>query len=284
MEDRTESNLTPNSNPFITKEIGTTPAGHSGNENKDGGGLNFLKNTQIIILGLCIAGATIGASLIFSKGFLSVTKFMREQITVTGSAQKNIKSDYAVWIGTFARREILMADAYKKLGEDLGKVQKYLTGQGIPGQDILINQIETETVYKKNEKGNDTNTIEGYRLKQFVELRSNDVDKIARISREATDLINEGIEFYSGSPEYSYTKLDELKVEMLAKATENAKLRADNMVKATGNKIGFMRSAKMGVFQITPVNSTEISDWGVNDTSSLEKKVTAVVNASFSIE
>jgi len=53
--------------------------------------------------------------------------------------------------------------------------------------------------------------------------------------------------------------LDELKVEMLAKATENAKLRAENMVKATGNRIGFMRSAKMGVFQITPVNSTEIS-------------------------
>jgi uncharacterized protein len=253
-------------------------------EEQSNGKLNFLKNTQIIILGLCISGATIGASIIFSKGFLSVTKFMREQITVTGSAQKQIKSDYAVWIGTFSRREILMADAYKKLGEDLGKVQKYLTGQGIPEKDIIINQIETETVYKKNEKGNDTNTIEGYRLKQSVELRSNDVEKIARISREATGLINEGIEFYSGSPDYSYTKLDELKVEMLAKATENAKLRADNMVKATGNKIGFMRSAKMGVFQITPINSTEISDWGVNDTSSLEKKVTAVVNASFSIE
>ncbi|HOG24446.1 MAG TPA: SIMPL domain-containing protein, partial [Candidatus Omnitrophota bacterium] len=45
-----------------------------------------------------------------------------------------------------------------------------------------------------------------------------------------------------------------------------------------------MRSARMGVFQITPVNSTSVSDWGENDTSSVEKKVTAVVNASFSIE
>jgi len=56
------------------------------------------------------------------------------------------------------------------------------------------------------------------------------------------------------------------------------------VVKATGNKIGFMRSARMGVFQITPVNSTEIADWVMNDTTSLEKKVTAVVNAGFSIE
>ena len=247
-------------------------------------GAKFLKNSQIIILGLCLAGATIAASIIFSKGFLNVTKFMREQITVTGSAQQNIKSDYAVWMGAFARREPDMASAYKKLGEDLAKVKQYLIDQGIGEKEVLVQQIETETIYKKNEKGNNTNDIEGYRLKQVVELRSSDVGTIARISREATGLINEGIEFYSGSPEYFYTKLDELKVEMLAKATENAKLRAENMVKATGNKIGFMRSARMGVFQITPVNSTEISDWGMNDTSSLDKKVTAVVNASFSIQ
>jgi uncharacterized protein len=253
-------------------------------EDQSNGKLNFLKNTQIIILGLCIAGATIAASIIFSKGFLSVTKFMREQITVTGSAQKAIKSDYAVWYGSFARRDLTMAAAFQKLGEDLAKVKQYLAAQGIGEKEIIVQQIETEIIYKKNDKGNNTNEIEGYRLKQAVELRSNDVEKLARISREATGLINEGIEFNSGSPEYFYTKLDELKVEMLAKATENAKLRAENMVKATGNRIGFMRSAKMGVFQITPVNSTEISDWGENDTSALEKKVTAVINASFSIE
>jgi hypothetical protein len=245
--------------------------------------LHFLKNVQIIILGLCLAGATIVSSVIFSKGFLSVTKFMREEITVTGSAQKNIRSDYAVWQGTFARREADMASAYEKLGEDLVKVKGYLAAQGIVERDVIVEQIVTETLYKKNEKGNNTNEVEGYRLRQSVELRSNDVDRVTRISRESTGLIHEGIEFYSGRPEYFYTQLEALKVEMLAKASENAKLRAENMVKATGNHIGFMRSARMGVFQITPVNSTEISSWGINDTSSLEKKVTAVVSASFSI-
>jgi uncharacterized protein len=170
------------------------------------------------------------------------------------------------------------------LREDLNKVKSYLASKGLNQSEIIIAQVATETVYKKNEKGNDTNDIQGYTLKQGIEIRSNDVEKIAAVSMESTELIDQGIQLTSYAPEYFYTKLDELKVEMLAKATENAKLRADNMVKATGNKIGFMRSAKMGVFQITPVNSTEISDWGVNDTSSLEKKVTSVVNASFSIE
>jgi hypothetical protein len=86
------------------------------------------------------------------------------------------------------------------------------------------------------------------------------------------------------APNYFYTKLDELKIEMLATATENAKQRAENMAKASGNRIGFMRSARMGVFQITSPNSTDVSDSGINDTSSIEKKVTAVVSVTFSIE
>jgi hypothetical protein len=247
-------------------------------------GGRILRNSQIIILGICIAVATIVSSIILSQGFLKVMKFTREQITVTGSAQKEIKSDHIIWVGSFKRREIDLATAYKKLQDDLVKVKTYLASKGVNEQEIIVAQISTTTVYKKNEKGNDTNDIQGYLLSQNVEVRSAEVDKITLVSRESTELINQGIEFVSGTPEYTYTKLDELKVEMLAKASENAKKRAASMVKATGNKIGFMRSARMGVFQITPVSSTEVSDWGVNDTSSLEKKVTAVVTASFAIE
>ena len=247
-------------------------------------GGNFLKNSQIIILGICIAVATIASSVILSGGFLKVMKFTREQINVTGSATKEIKSDYIVWKGEFSRREADLKTAYKSLKDDLDKVKSYLVLKGVSEKETIISQVATETVYKKNEKGNDTNDIQGYRLKQNVEIRSNDVDKIDKVSRESTELIDQGIQFTSPAPEYFYTKLDELKVEMLAKATENAKQRAESMAKSTGNRIGFMRSARMGVFQITPITSTDVSDYGENDTTSLDKKVMAVVTVSFAIE
>ncbi|MCX5677528.1 MAG: SIMPL domain-containing protein [Candidatus Omnitrophica bacterium] len=247
-------------------------------------GGNFLKNSQIIVLGVCIAAATIISSVILSGGFLKVMKFTREQISVTGSATKEIRSDYIVWVGEFTRREIDLKAAYKGLREDLDKVKAYLKSKNVSENEIIISQVITETVYRKNEKGNDTNDIEGYRLTQNVQIRSNDVDKIAVVSRESTELIDQGVQFTSTAPEYFYTKLDELKIEMLAKATENAKQRAESMVKSTGNKIGFMRSAKMGVFQITPITSTDVSDWGMNDTTSLDKKVMAVVTVNFGIE
>ena len=245
---------------------------------------NFLKNSQIIVLGICIAVATIVSSVILSGGFLKVMKFTREQISVTGSATKEIRSDYIVWKGDFSRREADLKTAYTNLKSDLDKVKAYLGSKGVKEDELTICQVATEIIYKKNEKGNDTNDIQGYRLSQSVEIRSNDVAKIDKVAREVTELINQGIEFTSPAPEYFYTKLDELKIEMLAKATENAKQRAESMVKATGNKIGFMRNARMGVFQITPVTSTDVSNWGVNDTTSLDKKVMAVVTVSFAIE
>lgn len=244
----------------------------------------ILKNTQIIILGICIAAATIASSFIISHGLMKIMKFKKEQITVTGAAQKDIKSDSITWTCSFSSRSENLAGAYKKLSADLPIVKKYLISKGIPEEQIIVSQIYTTPLYQRNEKGNDTNTIQGYLLAQNIDIRSSEVDKITEISRDSTELINQGIEFVSYAPQYIYTKLDGLKVEMLSEASENAKSRAQSMVNATGNKIGFMRSAKMGVFQIAPINSTDISDYGVNDTTSLYKKVTAVVSASFAIE
>ena len=50
------------------------------------------------------------------------------------------------------------------------------------------------------------------------------------------------------------------------------------------NSVGKIQSVRMGVYQITPVNSTDVSDMGINDTSSIDKKVTAVANVSFKIK
>ena len=244
----------------------------------------FLRNSQIVVLGICIAVATIVASVILSQGALKIMKFTKEVITVTGSAQQQIRSDYIVWQCGFSRREADLPTAYKKLNEDLEKVKGYLTVKKVNENEMIISQIATSVLYEKNKEGKDTNKVEGYLLSQGIEVRSNDIDKITAVSRASTELINQSIEFVSAAPQYFYTDLDKLKVEMLAKATENAKQRAESMVKSTGNHIGLMRSAKMGVFQITPVTSTDVSDWGENDTSSLDKKVMSVVNVSFAIE
>jgi len=121
-------------------------------------------------------------------------------------------------------------------------------------------------------------------LNQDFRVESEDVEKIDKLSREATELINEGIEINSPTPEFLYTKLSDLKVEMTGLAAMDAKVRAEQIANSTENEIGEVRSSRMGVVQINAKNSNEISDYGINNTTSIDKTIRVVVNMSFSID
>lgn len=205
-------------------------------------------------------------------------------ITVTGSASENITSDLAIWRGSFSAESNTLIDAYAKLKASNEKVNSYLLSKGFTQDKIVMSSINTMNLYVNDREGIPTNQISGYRLSQDVSIESNDVNKIDKLSREATELINEGVEFSSLPPEFLYTKLGDLKIRMIGKASADAKERAEQIAESTGNSIGEVRSSKMGVMQITAKNSTEVSDYGMNNTSSLEKTVTSVVNVSFSIK
>ena len=71
---------------------------------------------------------------------------------------------------------------------------------------------------------------------------------------------------------------------MLSEAAKDAKVRAEKIAESTGSSIGSVRSARMGGLQITPADSNEVSDMGMNDTSSLDKDITAVVNVAFAVD
>jgi len=204
-------------------------------------------------------------------------------ITVTGSARKRIRSDLVIWKAGVSYQAPVLADAYRSLSENVPRVKSYLIGKGIPEDQITISSISSQTLHARNEQGEDTGQITGYSLRQELEVRSNDVDKIAKIAREATELINQGILLESLAPSYLYTKLGEEKIAMLAEAAKDAKVRAERVAESTGSSIGSVRTARMGVLQITPADSNEVSDMGMNDTSSLEKDITAVVNIGFEI-
>jgi hypothetical protein len=230
------------------------------------------------LLGLGAMGAAwIGGSYV--RGVAN----SRATITVTGSAKKQIRSDLAVWRGTFAAQAGGVEAAYAELNRRSRQVRTYLVARGLPAKDIVFSSIQTQTLYQRLPNGHETRVVEGYRLSQMVEVRSSDVDRIATLSRESTELIVQGVPFESHPPEFLYTGLADLKVEMLAAATRDAKARAQEMAKHSGSRIGRLRSARMGVFQVTPALSTMVSDYGVNDTSSLLKDITSVVSVSFEI-
>ncbi|HEV2341749.1 MAG TPA: SIMPL domain-containing protein [Candidatus Acidoferrales bacterium] len=216
-----------------------------------------------------------------------------QTIEVTGSAEKRIKSDLMIWQASVVAEAPALPDAYRKLTHDVDLTKKFLIAHGIPDNQIVINSVETTPIrpaqrqaqYASGDQQQSiTGTVTGYHLKQSLSVRSTDIDGVTAVSREVTELINQGILLDSEAPEYLYTKLAQTKVEIMADAARDARERAQQIASSTSSRIGEIRSASMGVLQITAADSNTVSDYGVNDTTSLEKDVTAVVHATFAVD
>ncbi|HRF25609.1 MAG TPA: SIMPL domain-containing protein, partial [Chitinophagaceae bacterium] len=145
-----------------------------------------------------------------------------ENITVTGGAEKDFVSDQIVWTGNYSRKMLDLKAAYALLKEDEAKIKTYLSGKGLAANEMVFSaiNIDKEFSYRYDENGRQTGSdFTGYNLKQSVTVDSKNIDKVEKISREVTELIESGIEFNSSAPAYYYTKLSELKIDLLAKAT-----------------------------------------------------------------
>jgi hypothetical protein len=233
------------------------------------------------------SAALLGLAIVISAWILGCSAMSiansRSTITVTGSAKKQIRSDLVVWRGTFSAQAPDLVTAYSALDRNMGVVRDYLRSRGVADSSMTFSAVGTQTFYAIGPNRMETGTITGYRLTQTVEVRSRDVEGIGVVARQATEVIRQGVPFESMPPEYLYTGLADLKVEMLAAATKDARARALEMARNSESRIGRLRSARMGVFQITPAYSTQVADYGINDTSSLLKDITAVVSMSFEI-
>ena len=230
----------------------------------------------IIVIGVIVSALIVGSSIVSVKGG-------NNSIIVTGSAKQQITSDLIVWTGIFNAKSVTLADAYKQLETSKVKVNAYLVQQGVSKEKIVFSSINTLVNYVVLSNGQITSQIDYYDLSQTVSISSAEIDKITKISRNATELINDGVQFQSNSPQYLYTKIADLKVAMLAEATKDAKKRAEMIAENAGSRLGGLKYADMGVIQITPLYSNEVSDYGMNDTYSLEKEITAVVHCKFKI-
>lgn len=212
------------------------------------------------------------------------TQSTPKTISVTGSAKKQIVSNLIEWSATVTSAGDNLASTYETLDASMKKTQAYLVAQGIPANMMTIFPVTTQRKYKRDEKGNQTDQISSYELRQTIEIRSNDVLRVAGAARSVTGLIREGVMLESESPRYIYTNVQDLKVEMLAGATQDATQRAQQIAGNSGSKLGAISEARMGVMQINPVNVYDASGSGNMDTSSYEKEITAVVSAKFTLE
>ena len=229
-----------------------------------------------------ISAIIFGTAIVIAAYFLGNAYVNRANppqiISVTGLGNENFTSDLIVWEGQFSTNNGNLKSAFEQLNNDKDIVRSYLVSKGVSSENIIFNSVQTiEQRDNKYESGNYVGSIfRGYQLTQNVKIESQDVAVIEGVAREITELLNKGVQFNSYQPRYYYTQLADLKIEMISKATEDARIRAEKIAENSGSTLGDLISAKMGVFQITGQNSGEDYSWGGSFNTDSKKKTASI--------
>lgn len=259
--------------------------------------------------GVFFAIANVLCVAIIVWAYLTI-QFEPKTLQVTGSARKAIVSDLVTWAGSLTVKDPKLDVAYDKLKAQADKVRDYLIAHGIAESEIEFSAISTSRRYEQkavlppSSPASDnpsapvmadrptpvikpimvtTDNVEMYTLRQFVSIESHDTRRVPEVARSITELIRDGVEIDSGSCSFLYTKLSELKIDMLAEATKDATARAEQIINNAHGRLGKLVEARMGVMQINPKNVSGTSAEGNNDTTSLEKEITSIVSVRFEV-
>lgn len=240
-----------------------------------------------------VASAIAALALVLSAYFLSsaLTSFRSrgaKTVAVTGKAERTFTSDLIVWTATITSESPTLPIAYADLKKKQESVASYLKSKQIPAEEVTFSSVDiskdTESFYD-SANSRVVSTFKGYALKQTISISSKNIQAIESVSRQISELITQGIEIESGAPRYYYTKLNELKIQMLKEAAEDARSRAEVIAEGGDGDLGKLQRSSMGVFQIVGENSDEDFSWGGSfNTSSKVKTASITVSSTYSIK
>lgn len=246
---------------------------------------NFKTQSKAWLLDSAVRGAVIASlfalliSLIATQAFFA-SKQLENSISVTGSARKSVVADTAKLSITLRRTASFntLSGSYRTMNTNTETVKAFILKAGFIETDVSITPPSADQIYDNNSRPAEDRQFD---VRQYVDIRSNDIAKIEALSRSITNISEAGLIVEVRPVEYTYTKLADIRGELFAEAIKDARVRAEAIASTSGGKVGKIKSAATGVVQVLTPQSVEVSDYGTVDTSSINKEVMVTARASF---
>lgn len=234
--------------------------------------MKSIRNTVIIAVALVLSAAILGL-------FFYETQKPQRTVKVTGTASQKFEADTVKWNITLRESTTVDAikDGYARLEQSQHSLVALLREKGIKDEDINIKPIN---VYKEY----DREGFSGYSMEQSIFVISTDMETIEEWALNPVGLVEHGVIIHNSNLEYFYSKIDDLKKDLISEATLNAKERAQKMLENTDLKLGKAISMSAGVFQITEPYSTMVSGGGIYDTSTRKKQISVTAHVVFNLD
>lgn len=224
----------------------------------------------VVAVGVAVAGKFVGDG--FRDG-----RAADRYVTVKGVAERDVVSDLAVWPVRITETGDDLGATQSRLEQDVDALVVFLVGEGLPQDSILRGRVEVQDLlaqaYRPEgiEKGR-------YILAQTVTVRTDNVTLVDTAASRIGELVKMGVVFAeTGGPTYVFTGLNDIKPEMIAEATKEARAGAQQFADDSGSTVGAIRQANQGVFTIgAPRGWAEY-----NADSAIEKRVRVVSTIDF---
>lgn len=222
--------------------------------------------------GILAAGLIVGGYLLGDG--LTRMKMAERSVTVRGLAEREVTADLATWTISYSSTATDMASAQASVDRDTASIIAFFDGLGFP-EDALQPTGANVSSYTSN-------GITSFTVRQRMTLRTNDIERAERAVRQQADLVRRGVLLEEGSSmSYTFTRLNDIKPEMVAEATRDARAAAQQFAEDSGADVGGIRQATQGYFDIN-ARDGDGGGWGVADTP--YKKVRVVTTVDFYLD
>ncbi len=206
-------------------------------------------------------------------------------ISVKGMASRDFSADLIIWNSTIHYNTPSPQEGLRIVSQQVEAFERFLASYQIPDSTYTFSPISYQRNISRDWDEASRRYIEtdkGYIISQTITVTSKDIDKVEQAYRKVGNLFSEGILVESNAPQYYYTRLGELKLEMLSEAATDAYNRAARIAESGQASLGRLRTSSMGVFQILGRNSNEEFSWGgTYNTSQREKTATITVTSTY---
>jgi len=221
----------------------------------------------IAAIGITLGGYLLGDGLLRAKE-------AERSVTVRGLAERNVTADLATWTISYSASSGSLGEAQGKVRSDTQAIEAFFKGLGFPEEAL---QPTGANVSSRTNRGLTT-----YTVRQRLALRTNDIERAQKAVAQQFDLVGRGVFLEEGSGmSYTFTGLNDIKPEMVAEATRDARSSAQQFAQDSGARVGAIKDATQGYFSIE-ARDGDSGGWGVSD--SPYKKVRVVTTVNFSLD
>jgi hypothetical protein len=239
-----------------------------------------------LALGLIVGGWVLGAEI-------KATRLGDRFVSVRGLAERNVKSDLAIWPLEYTETGDDLPSLYAKAEGDRKVILEFLKQEGIESSEIELGVVGVMDK-QANQYGPSNRATHRYVVEQGITVQTTRVEQVATAAQNTMALLQQGIVLTSEPNQgltYKFTGLNSIKPDMITEATRNARAVADRFALDSGSEVGRIREASQGVFSILPANSGgetgepgEDSGYNSNAGSSIMKTVRIVTSVEYYLE